>query len=106
MTWPFATWGLDIVGPFKKAPGGFTHLFVAIDKFTKWVEAEAVTKTTSQKVVKFLQNIFIRFGTPRCIITDNGPQFTSVVFKDFASDLGIQINYASVAHPQSNGQFE
>lgn len=47
MTWPFETWVLDIVGPFKKAPGSFTDLFVTIDKFTKWVEAEAVTKTTS-----------------------------------------------------------
>lgn len=47
MTWPFVTWGLDIVGPFKKVPGGFTHLFMAIDKFTKWVEAEAVTKMIS-----------------------------------------------------------
>jgi hypothetical protein len=37
-TWSFAVWGLDIVGPLRKAPGGFTHLLVAIDKFSKWVE--------------------------------------------------------------------
>ena len=106
MTWPFATWGLDIVGPFKKAPGGFTHLFVAVDKFSKWIEAEPVPKTTTAKAIKFLQNIFVRFGTPRCIITDNGPQFTSDAFREFASDLGINVKYASVAHPQSNGQVE
>jgi ribonuclease HI len=35
VTWPFAVWGLDIVGPLRKAPGGYTHLFVAIDKFSK-----------------------------------------------------------------------
>ena len=39
ITWPFAVWGLDLVGPFKKALGGFTHLLVTIDKFTKWIEA-------------------------------------------------------------------
>ena len=35
ITWPFAIWGLDMVGPFKLAKGGFTHIFVAVDKFTK-----------------------------------------------------------------------
>jgi hypothetical protein len=38
ITWPFAVWGLDLVGPLQKAPGGFTHLLVAIDKFSKWNE--------------------------------------------------------------------
>jgi hypothetical protein len=32
-------WGLDMAGPLKKAPGGFTHLLIAVDKFTKWIEA-------------------------------------------------------------------
>jgi transposase InsO family protein len=35
ITWPFAVWGLDLVGPLQKAPGDFTHLLVAIDKFSK-----------------------------------------------------------------------
>jgi hypothetical protein len=34
ITWPFSTWGLDLVGPFKKAKGGFTHIFITMDKFT------------------------------------------------------------------------
>jgi len=38
ITWPFAVWGLDLVGSLQKAPGGFTHLLVAIDKFSKWIE--------------------------------------------------------------------
>jgi hypothetical protein len=40
ITWPFAVWGLDMVGLLKTAPLGFTHLLVAVDKFTKWVEAK------------------------------------------------------------------
>ncbi|XP_015698292.1 uncharacterized protein LOC102719918 [Oryza brachyantha] len=47
ISWSFAVWGLDIVGPFKQAPGGFTHLFVAIDKFTKWIEAKLVATIDS-----------------------------------------------------------
>ena len=42
LTWPFAVWGLDILGPFPRAPGGYHYLYVAIDKFTKWAEVEAV----------------------------------------------------------------
>jgi ribonuclease HI len=38
ITWPFVVWGLDLVGPLQKAPGGYTHLLVAIDKFSKWIE--------------------------------------------------------------------
>jgi ribonuclease HI len=47
--WPFSTWGLDSVGPLRKAPGGFDHIFVAIDKFSKWIEAKPVGKITSRK---------------------------------------------------------
>jgi hypothetical protein len=38
ITWPFVVWGLDLVGPLQKAPRGFSHLLVAIDKFSKWIE--------------------------------------------------------------------
>lgn len=39
ITWTFAIWGMDLVGPMKKAPGGYTHLLVMIEKFSKWIEA-------------------------------------------------------------------
>ena len=42
ITWPFAVWGLDMVGPFKTAPSGFTDMLVAVDKFTKWNEAKPI----------------------------------------------------------------
>ena len=48
ITWPFTVWGLDLVGPFKKAPGGFTHLLVTVDKFTKWIEARPISRIKSE----------------------------------------------------------
>jgi hypothetical protein len=43
LSWLFACWGLDMIGPFSTAPGGFTHVLVAIDKFTKWIEYKPIT---------------------------------------------------------------
>ena len=82
------------------------YLFVAIDKFTKWIEAKPVTTIIATKAKEFFQDIVVRFGMPNRIITDNGTQFTGVEFKDWCKELGIKICYASVAHPQSNGQVE
>jgi hypothetical protein len=42
-TWPFACWGLDMIGPLLTAPCGFNRVLVAIDKFTKWIEVKPVT---------------------------------------------------------------
>jgi ribonuclease HI len=42
-TWPFACWGLDMIGPLSTAPGGFNRVLVAIDKFTKWIVVKPVT---------------------------------------------------------------
>ena len=59
-------WGLDMVGPFKKGVGGFTHLLVAVDKFTKWIEAKPITNIRSEEVVKFFLDIIYWFGVPNC----------------------------------------
>jgi hypothetical protein len=103
ITWPFPTWGLVLVGPFKKAKGGCIHIFIAVDKFVKWIEVKPAASITMTKVVEFIKEIMYRFGVPNNIITDNGTQFTMREFKDFCADSGIKINYASVSHPQSNG---
>ena len=95
-----------MVGPFKKAPGGFTHLFVAVDKFTKWIEAKPVSKLTPAQAVSFIFDIIHRYGAPNSIITDNGTQFTGTCFLEFCEAYGIRIDWAAVAHPRANGQVE
>nr|CAE05030.2 OSJNBa0044M19.17 [Oryza sativa Japonica Group]CAE05529.2 OSJNBa0053B21.3 [Oryza sativa Japonica Group] len=106
LSWPFAVWGLDILGPFRRAPGGFEYLYVAIDKFTKWPEAYPVIKIDKHSALKFIRGITARFGVPNRIITDNGTQFTSELFGDYCEDMGIKLCFASPAHPRSNGQVE
>jgi transposase InsO family protein len=105
-SWPFAVWGVDILGPFPRAIGGYRYLFVAIDKFTKWPEATLVVNITQGVVVAFLKSIVCRFGVPSRIITDNRTQFTSQLFQEYCEGIGTQLCFASVAHPRSNGQVE
>ena len=84
-------WGLDMVGPLKKGLGGFTHLLIVVDKFTKWIEAKPITNICSEEVVKFFLDIIYRFGVPNCIITDHGTNFTGK-FLDFNDGYGIRVN--------------
>jgi hypothetical protein len=75
--------GLDAVGPFRTAPGGYKHILVAIDKFTKWIEVQPVAKVTSEEAAKIIRDIMHCFGVPNRIITDLDAAFTSSVFWDF-----------------------
>jgi hypothetical protein len=99
ITWPFAVWGLDLLGPFRKAPGGFTHLLEAFDRFTKWIEPKPMAIIGSKQDVSFLQDIVFHFGVPNSIITDNGTQFTEQKFLNFYDDNKIWVDCAADAHP-------
>ncbi|GKV42163.1 hypothetical protein SLEP1_g49600 [Rubroshorea leprosula] len=105
--WPFAQWGLDLLGPFVKGVGGVTHLIVGVDYFTKWVEARPLSSLTSKKVEDFVFNsIICRYGIPNQIVADNGPQFNCTSFRDFCSSYGIKLQFTSIYHPESNGMVE
>jgi transposase InsO family protein len=99
-------WGLDIVGPLRKAPGGFTHLLVAIDKFSKWVEVRPITNLRAEQAVTFFTDIVHRFGVLNSISTDSGSQFTGRKFLEFCDKFHIRVDWAAVAHLQTNGQVE
>ena len=95
-----------MVGPLKNSPGGCTHLLVAVNKFTKWIEAKPITNIGSEEAVKFFLDIIYRFGVPNCIITNNGTNFIGKKFLDFCDGYGIRIDWASIEHPRTNGQVE
>jgi IS30 family transposase len=81
-------------------------MLVAVDKFTKWVEAAPETTQDSTTVINFIKSVVFRFGVPHSIITDNGTNFTSKEFKNYCESLGIKLKFASVAHPKSHGKVE
>ena len=105
--WPFAQWGLDIVGLFPKAAGNKKYLLVGTDYFTKWVEAEFLANIWDVDVKKFVwKNIVTRFGIPQSLILDNGLQFDSKSFRRYCCELGITNMYSTPTYPQGNRQAE
>ena len=71
--WPFSIWGMDVIGPITSTASNWHRfILVAIDYFTKWVEAASFANVTRLVVIKFLKpNIIYRFGVPKRIIIDN-----------------------------------
>lgn len=102
--WPFAKWGVDIVGPMPPGKGKRKFLLVVVDYFTKWSEAEALATITTANVIKFLWNsVICRFGIPYAFVTDNGKQFDCGPFR---AELRIRNYYSTPIYPPANGQVE
>jgi transposase InsO family protein len=82
-------------------------VLLATDYFTKWVEAIPLKKVTLQNMVEFVkEHIIYKFGIPLTITTDQGTQFTSSEFKDFAESMGIKLLNSYPYYAQANGQAE
>nr|KYP60082.1 Gypsy retrotransposon integrase-like protein 1 [Cajanus cajan] len=80
--WPFSQWGMDILGSFPPAKGQLKFLLVAINYFTKWIEACPLAKITTENVQKFTwRNIICRFEIPHTLFIDNGRQFIAQGFR-------------------------
>ena len=105
--WPFAQWGLHIVGPFPKVAGNKRYLLVGTDYFTKWVEAELLANIKDADAKKFIwKNIVTRFRIPHTLISDNRLQFDGKAFRRYCYDLDITNRYSIPAYPQGNGEAE
>ena len=105
--WPFAQWGLDIVGPFPKVAGNKKYLLVGTDYFTKWVEVEPLANIKDVDATKFIwRNTITRFEVLHSLILDNGLQFDSKSFRRYCCELGITNRYSTPTYLQGNGQVE
>ncbi|GAA0144056.1 hypothetical protein LIER_35862 [Lithospermum erythrorhizon] len=106
-TIPFVMWGIDMVGKLPKKKGGVEYDVVIVDYFIKWVEAAPLKQTKGDNIVHFLwKHIITRFGIPKVLILDNGPQFEGSVLAEFGEKYGIERRFSPVYYPQANGQVE
>jgi IS30 family transposase len=100
-------WGIDIVVPLTTAQGNYTFVVIAVEYFTKWVEAKPLVNTMAAGLKRFFwQNIICQFRVPREITVDNAKQFDCHLFKDFSYQMGVEAAFTSGYHPQSNGAVE
>nr|GEV49975.1 reverse transcriptase domain-containing protein [Tanacetum cinerariifolium] len=97
--------GTDFMGPFPSSRGN-VYILVAVDYFSKWVEAKALLTNNARVVVKFLKSLFARFRTPRAIISDRGTHFCNDKFAKVISKYGVTHRLATTYHPQTSRQVE
>nr|GFB48285.1 reverse transcriptase domain-containing protein [Tanacetum cinerariifolium] len=101
----FDVWGINFMGPFPSSQGN-TYILMAIDYFSKWVEAKALLTNDARFVCKILKSLFARFGTPRAIICDRGTHFCNDQFANVMLKYGVTHHLAVAYHPQTSGQVE
>ena len=87
--------------------GNKKNLLVGTDYFTKWVKGEPLGNIRDVDAKRFVwKNIVTRFGVPYALISDNGLQFDSKMFRRYCDELGITNKYSTPAYPQGNRQVE
>ncbi|GJT98454.1 putative nucleotidyltransferase, ribonuclease H [Tanacetum coccineum] len=99
----FDVWGLDFMGPFPESRGN-KYILVAVDYVSKWVEAQALPKNDARVVVKFLRQLFARFGVPKALISDRGTHFCNSQLEKALQRYGVAHKLSTAYHSQSNGQ--
>ena len=104
----FEAWGLDVVGPLThKSLVGHLYILVAIDYFSKWVEAITLKEVKKENVVDFIQtHIIYRYSVPRYIITDNGKPFFNKLTTSLCEKFKFSQHKSSMYHAPANGLAE
>lgn len=102
----FSVVHIDLIGPLPPS-NDMTYCLTCIDRFTSWMEVIPLEDVTAEKVTKaFYQHWIARFGVPSQVITDQGPQFRSQLFKNLGIVCGMKIQHTTPYHPQCNGKVE
>ena len=97
--------------PFERVHVDFAefqgqHYLLVIDAFSKWPDIYQLTSTTTHRTIDCLLQFIAIFGIPKTLVSDNGPQFTSELFRQFCAENGIRHKCTPPYHPSSNGQVE
>nr|XP_009788288.1 PREDICTED: uncharacterized protein K02A2.6-like [Nicotiana sylvestris] len=106
-SWPFDTWGLEVVGTLPKSSGGHLYILAATGYFSKWAEAIALKEVKKENVASFIRvNIIYRFGIPRYIIMDNGKPFDNRLMNKICELFGFKQRNSSMYNAATNGLAE
>src|SRR5436305_1699510 len=104
---PFYQIGIDFVGPLPSTKNRRRYIIVAMDYFTKWPEARAVTRDTAEETSKFIyEDIICRHGCPQKVISDRGTHFKNKLIESLMERFNIKHNFSTSYHSQTNGLVE
>ncbi|UYV70228.1 hypothetical protein LAZ67_7002244 [Cordylochernes scorpioides] len=102
----FSVIDIDLIGPLPLSNGNI-YCLTCIDRYTSWKEVVPLPDMKSETVARaFYENWIVRFGAPHTVISDQGKQFTSQLFKDLTTLCGIKLRHSTAYHPQCNGKIE
>lgn len=100
---PWQLLSVDIVGPLPRSSTGNSYILSVSDCFSKFCLLFPLRNMVATTIVKILEErVILLFGAPSKILTDNGSQFVSVVFKNFVSQYKIHHSLRALYHPQGN----
>ncbi|KAG8193720.1 hypothetical protein JTE90_005018 [Oedothorax gibbosus] len=102
----FSTVHIDLIGPLPPSDGK-VYCLTCIDRYSCWTEVVPLADITAETVSKaFYEHWICRFGVPATIITDQGRQFESQLFRNLAAISGSKVSHTTPYHPQCNGKIE
>ena len=104
---PFSKWAIDYMKINLPSSNGHHYIIVAVDYFTKWVEAMPTFDNTAKTTTYFLFNhVITRFRVPKEIVTKNRSHFRNSFMDELMTILGLRHDFSSPYYPQCNGQVE
>ncbi|XP_060538726.1 uncharacterized protein K02A2.6-like, partial [Pantherophis guttatus] len=98
---PWSRIHIDFAGPMQGR-----HLLIVVDAFSKWLEVVPMASTTTEATIRALRRLFATHGLPDVLVSDNGPQLTSLAMESFLAGLGIRHALSAPYRPAGNGQAE
>lgn len=104
---PWERVSVDITGPHPRSSTGKQYILTLVDHFSKWAEAIPISNHTAPTVAKALMtHVFTRYGVPRQLLTDRGPEFEGVLFTELMQHMGIDKLRTTAYRASTNGAVE
>lgn len=94
---------IDLLGPYPRSSRGHTTLLVVLDHFTKFILLKPLRQATTKPIIHYLKDdVFMIFGVPESVMTDNGSQFVSKDFNAFLKSQSVHHSFTASYSPQAN----
>ena len=105
-TEPFDRVAIDTFGPIPMTIRGNCHIVVAIDMFSRFVETKPVPDLKAYNAVDFIRELFGRFGPPKILLSDNGPQYNNDLVKETLQVFNVKHQFSTADHSRGNALVE